>query len=131
MLPSRLPHLTPERLSLGGKAIRGTRWATADMAATGPEHLHIDSATLEAEFARDKRNAGDGTPKSARVALGRHGKLAGVRTWTASPASRLAAALAATSTARSAVAGSRPPAASQPPPRLTSGFIYPSIQNVL
>lgn len=54
---------------------------TAEMIATKPEDLGIDSEKLEALFARAKRDVDDGTLKSAQVAVARHGKLAGVRTF--------------------------------------------------
>lgn len=53
----------------------------AEMIATRPEDLGIDSERLEALFARAKRDVDDGTLKSAQVAIARHGKLAGVRTF--------------------------------------------------
>ena len=52
----------------------------AELTATKPEDLGIDSEKLEAVFARAKRDANDGTLKSAQVAVARHGRLAGVRT---------------------------------------------------
>jgi CubicO group peptidase (beta-lactamase class C family) len=55
--------------------------STAELAATKPEDLGIDSEKLEAVFARAKRDVDDGTLKSAQVAVARHGKLAGVRTF--------------------------------------------------
>lgn len=54
---------------------------TAEMVATKPEDLGIDSEKLEALFARAKRDVDDGTLKSAQVAVARKGKLAGVRTY--------------------------------------------------
>lgn len=54
---------------------------TAEMTVTRPEDLGIDSEKLEAVFARAKRDVDDGTLKSAQVAVARHGKLAGVRTY--------------------------------------------------
>ena len=54
---------------------------TAEMIATKPEDLGIDSEKLEALFARAKRDVEDGTLKSAQVAVARKGKLAGVRTY--------------------------------------------------
>ncbi len=54
---------------------------TADFTATRPEDLGIDSEKLEAVFARAKRDVDDGTLKSAQVAVARHGRLAGVRTY--------------------------------------------------
>src|SRR6186997_1954469 len=55
--------------------------STAELASTKPEDLGIDSEKLEAVFARAKRDVDDGTLKSAQVAVARHGKLAGVRTF--------------------------------------------------
>ena len=55
--------------------------STAEVATTKPEDLGIDSEKLEAVFARAKRDVDDGTLKSAQVAVARHGKLAGVRTF--------------------------------------------------
>ncbi|MBK7127473.1 MAG: beta-lactamase family protein [Dehalococcoidia bacterium] len=55
--------------------------AAADFLATCPEDLGIDSEKLEAVFARAKRDVDDGTLKSAQVAVARHGKLAGLRTY--------------------------------------------------
>jgi CubicO group peptidase (beta-lactamase class C family) len=49
--------------------------------ATRPEELGIDSEKLEALFARAKRDVDDGTLPSAQIAIARHGKLAGVRTY--------------------------------------------------
>lgn len=54
---------------------------TASMAAARPEDLGIDSEKLEAVFARARRDVDDGTLKSAQVAIARHGRLAGVRTF--------------------------------------------------
>ena len=53
----------------------------AELTATRPEDLGIDSEKLEALFARAKRDVDDGTLKSAQVAVARHGKLAGLRTY--------------------------------------------------
>lgn len=53
---------------------------TAEFAAT-PEEIGIDSEKLEALFARAKRDVDDGTLPSAQIAIARHGKLAGVRTY--------------------------------------------------
>src|SRR5882757_6941838 len=53
---------------------------TAQMATT-PEDLGIDSEKLEMVFARAKRDVDDGTLPSAQVAVARHGKLAGMRTY--------------------------------------------------
>jgi CubicO group peptidase (beta-lactamase class C family) len=49
--------------------------------ATRPEDLGIDREKLEAVFARAKRDVDDGTVPSAQVAVARHGRLAGVRTY--------------------------------------------------
>ena len=46
-----------------------------------PEDLGIDSEKLEAVFARAKRDVDDGVLPSAQVAIARHGKLAGLRTY--------------------------------------------------
>ncbi len=53
----------------------------ADMVASRPEDIGIDSEKLEAVFARAKRDVDDGTLKSAQVAVARDGRLAGVRTF--------------------------------------------------
>src|SRR5688500_5588569 len=52
-----------------------------ELTATRPEDLGIDSEKLEAVFARARRDVEDGTLKSAQVAVARHGKLAGLRTY--------------------------------------------------
>jgi CubicO group peptidase (beta-lactamase class C family) len=49
--------------------------------ASKPEELGIESERLEAVFARAKRDVDDGTLPSAQVAVARHGKLAGMRTF--------------------------------------------------
>lgn len=49
--------------------------------AAKPEDLGIDSGKLDAVFARAKRDVDDGTLPSAQVAVARHGKLAGIRTY--------------------------------------------------
>ena len=46
-----------------------------------PEDVGIDPEKLEAVFARAKRDVDDGTLPSAQVAVARHGKLAGMRTY--------------------------------------------------
>jgi len=46
-----------------------------------PEEVSIDSERLEAVFARAKRDVDQGVLPSAQVAVGRHGKVAGVRTF--------------------------------------------------
>ena len=53
----------------------------ASMVARKPEDLGIESGKLEAVFARAKRDVDDGTLPSAQVAIARHGKLAGMRTY--------------------------------------------------
>ena len=49
--------------------------------AAKPEDLGIDPERLEAVFARAKRDVDDGILPSAQVAIARHGKLAGTRTF--------------------------------------------------
>ena len=49
--------------------------------ASKPEDLGIESERLEAVFARAKRDVDDGILPSAQVAIARHGKLAGMRTY--------------------------------------------------
>ncbi|MEO6396907.1 MAG: serine hydrolase domain-containing protein [Tepidiformaceae bacterium] len=49
--------------------------------AARPEDLGISSEKLEAVFARAKRDVDDGVLPSAQVAIARHGKLAGLRTY--------------------------------------------------
>ncbi|MGE3077394.1 MAG: serine hydrolase domain-containing protein [Dehalococcoidia bacterium] len=53
----------------------------AELIATRPEDIGVDSERLEAVFARAKRDVDDGILKSAQVAVARHGKLAGMRTF--------------------------------------------------
>jgi CubicO group peptidase (beta-lactamase class C family) len=53
----------------------------ATLVATKPEDLGIDAEKLEMVFARAKRDVNDGTLPSAQVAVARHGKLAGFRTF--------------------------------------------------
>lgn len=53
----------------------------AELVANRPEELGIDSERLEVLFQRAQRDVDDGTLKSAQVAIARHGKLAGVRTF--------------------------------------------------
>jgi CubicO group peptidase (beta-lactamase class C family) len=53
----------------------------ATLVATKPEDLGIDAEKLEMVFARAKRDVDDGTLPSAQVAIARHGKLAGFRTF--------------------------------------------------
>ena len=48
---------------------------------TKPEDLGIDSERLEAVFARAKRDVDDGMLPAAQVAVARHGKLAGMRSF--------------------------------------------------
>jgi len=49
--------------------------------AAKPEDIGVDSGRLEALFARAKRDVDQGVLPSAQVAVARHGKLAGVRTF--------------------------------------------------
>jgi CubicO group peptidase (beta-lactamase class C family) len=49
--------------------------------ARRPEEIGVDSEKLEAVFARARRDVEDGTLRSAQVAVARHGRLAGVRTF--------------------------------------------------
>ncbi len=49
--------------------------------AAKPEDLGIESERLEMVFARAKRDVDDGIVPSAQVAVARHGKLAGMRTY--------------------------------------------------
>ena len=49
--------------------------------AAKPEDLGIDPEKLEAVFARAKRDVDDGTLPSAQVAVARHGRVAGMRTY--------------------------------------------------
>ncbi|MBI5284705.1 MAG: beta-lactamase family protein [Chloroflexi bacterium] len=53
----------------------------ATLVAAKPEDLGIDPERLEAVFGRAKRDVDDGTLPSAQVAIARHGKLAGMRTF--------------------------------------------------
>lgn len=53
----------------------------ATRTAAKPEELGIDAERLEAVFARAKRDVDDGVLPSAQVAIARHGKLAGMRTY--------------------------------------------------
>jgi len=53
----------------------------AKYVARTPEEVGIDSERLEAVFARAKRDVDQGVLPSAQVAVGRHGKVAGVRTF--------------------------------------------------
>lgn len=53
----------------------------AELVANRPEELGIDSERLEVLFQRAQRDVDEGTLKSAQVAIARHGKLAGVRTF--------------------------------------------------
>ena len=52
-----------------------------DTIATRPEDLGIDSEKLEAVFARAKRDVDQGVLPSAQVAVARHGRLAGARSY--------------------------------------------------
>lgn len=49
--------------------------------AVKPEDLGIDPEKLEAVFARAKRDVDDGILPSAQIAVARHGKIAGMRTF--------------------------------------------------
>jgi CubicO group peptidase (beta-lactamase class C family) len=53
---------------------------TQDIAST-PEDVGVDSERLEALFARAQRDVDQGVLPSAQVAVARHGKLAGLRTF--------------------------------------------------
>ena len=53
----------------------------AKQVAAKPEDLGIDAEKLEMVFARAKRDVDDGTLPSAQIAIARHGKLAGMRTY--------------------------------------------------
>ncbi len=53
----------------------------AKLIAARPEDVGVDSERLEALFARVQRDVDDGVLPSAQVAIARHGKLAGVRTF--------------------------------------------------
>ncbi len=53
----------------------------ATQLATKPEDVGVSSERLEALFERAKRDVDDGTLPSAQVAIARHGKLAGMRTF--------------------------------------------------
>jgi CubicO group peptidase (beta-lactamase class C family) len=53
----------------------------ATMVAAKPEDLDIEPERLEAVFARARREVDDGVLPSAQVAVARHGKLAGMRTF--------------------------------------------------
>jgi len=55
--------------------------SSPEAVATRPEDLGIDSEKLEAVFARAKRDVDDGVVPSAQIAIARHGKLAGLRTY--------------------------------------------------
>lgn len=55
--------------------------AARDFVAAKPEDIGIDPEKLEALFARAKRDVDDETLPSAQVAVARHGRLAGVRTF--------------------------------------------------
>ncbi|MBA4179429.1 MAG: serine hydrolase [Anaerolinea sp.] len=58
-----------------------SQMTTPTPVATRPEDLGIDSAKLEAVFARAKRDVDDGTLPSAQIAVARQGRLAGLRTY--------------------------------------------------
>ena len=49
--------------------------------AARPEDVGVDSERLEALFARARRDVDDGLLPSAQIAVARHGKIAGVRTF--------------------------------------------------
>jgi len=49
--------------------------------ATRPEDVGVDGTRLEALFARARRDVDDGVLPSAQVAVARHGRLAGIRTF--------------------------------------------------
>jgi len=49
--------------------------------AARPEDVGVDSERLEALFARTRRDVDDGLLPSAQIAVARHGKVAGVRTF--------------------------------------------------
>ncbi len=51
------------------------------LVAEKPEDVGVDSEALDALFARAQRDVDDGTLPSAQVAVARHGKLAGLRTF--------------------------------------------------
>jgi CubicO group peptidase (beta-lactamase class C family) len=53
----------------------------ATQIAAKPEDLGIDAEKLEMVFARAKRDVDDGTLPSAQVAVARHGRIAGMRTF--------------------------------------------------
>lgn len=53
----------------------------SDLVAASPEDAGIDSEELEAVFARVRRDVEDGTLPSAQIAVARHGRLAGMRTY--------------------------------------------------
>jgi CubicO group peptidase (beta-lactamase class C family) len=53
----------------------------AGLVATSPEAVGVDSEKLEAVFARAQRDVDDGMLPSAQVAVARHGRLAGMRTF--------------------------------------------------
>lgn len=55
--------------------------ASSDLIATRPEDVDIDSEKLETLFARVKRDVDEGVLPSAQVAVARHGRLAGMRTF--------------------------------------------------
>src|SRR5579875_3759706 len=52
-----------------------------DLIAASPEEVGIDRERLEALFARVRRDIEEGALPSAQVAIARHGKLAGFRTY--------------------------------------------------
>lgn len=54
---------------------------TVPVAKTKPEDVGIDSEKLDAVFARAKRDVEEGDLPSAQVAVARHGRIAGMRTF--------------------------------------------------
>jgi CubicO group peptidase (beta-lactamase class C family) len=53
----------------------------AELIASSPESIGVDSEKLEAVFARAKRDVDEGVLPSAQVAVARNGRLAGMRTF--------------------------------------------------
>ncbi|HZQ36380.1 MAG TPA: serine hydrolase domain-containing protein, partial [Dehalococcoidia bacterium] len=54
---------------------------TESLVAAKPEDVGVDSERLEALFARVARDVDDGVLPAAQVAVARHGRLAGMRTF--------------------------------------------------
>jgi CubicO group peptidase (beta-lactamase class C family) len=80
--------VTSPRVYTGAAALRlavavgeGLDVISHRLLASRPEDVGIDSERLEAVFARAKRDVDDGVLPSAQVAVARHGKVAGVRTF--------------------------------------------------